>query len=84
MACILKISHHKSMEALCWHGNHMANTISHKPFPLYTCSLITIGRLTLEIYFFKIQMDDEDSDDNTYQRGQTITILKPRLMLRII
>ena len=22
-------------------------------------------------------MDDEDNDDNTYQRGQTITILKP-------
>ena len=55
-----------------------------QPFPLYTCSLITIGRLTLEIYFFKMLMDDEDSDDNTYQRGQTITILKPRLSLRVI
>ena len=26
-------------------------------------------------------MDDKDNDDNTYQRGQTITILKPRLSL---
>ena len=29
-------------------------------------------------------MDDEDNDDNTYVRGQTITILKPRLSLLII
>ena len=29
-------------------------------------------------------MDDEDNDDNTCERGQTITILKPRLSLRII
>ena len=28
-------------------------------------------------------MDDEDDDDNTYERGQIITILKPRLSLRI-
>ena len=54
------------------------------PCSLYTCSLITIGRLTLEIYFFKINLDDEGNDDNTYQRGQTIAILKPRLSLQII
>ena len=29
-------------------------------------------------------MDDDDNDDNTYQRGQSIMILKPRLNLRII
>ena len=29
-------------------------------------------------------MDDEDNDDNAYQRGQTITILKTRLSLRIV
>ena len=29
-------------------------------------------------------MDDEDKDDNTYQRGQTITILKLRLSLQVI
>ena len=50
---------------------------------LHTWSLITIGRLTLEIYFFKMQMDDND-DENTYEIGQTITILKPPLSLRVI
>ena len=29
-------------------------------------------------------MDHEDDDGNTDERGQTITILKPRLSLRII
>ena len=29
-------------------------------------------------------MDDEFIDENTYQRCQTITILKPRFSLRII
>ena len=29
-------------------------------------------------------MDDDDNDDNAYQRGQTITILKLRLILPII
>ena len=29
-------------------------------------------------------MDDEVEEDNTSQKGQTITILKPRLSLRII
>ena len=28
-------------------------------------------------------MDDEDNDDNTHQRGQTIIILKPRLSPRV-
>ena len=27
---------------------------------------------------------DNDDDDNTYELGQTITILKPRLSLRVI
>ena len=30
-----------------------------------------------------MQMDDND-DDNTYEKGQTITILKPPLSLRVI
>ena len=61
------------------------------PIQLTTCVAFPIThiefdynwRLTLEIFFFKMQMDDDD-DDNTYEIGQTITILKPRLCLRVI
>ena len=41
------------------------------------CSLVTTGRLTLEN-----SNGDEDNDDKTCERGQTIAILK--LSLRII
>ena len=43
------------------------------------CSLITTGRLALEN-----SNGDKDNDDKTCERGQTITILKPRFSLRII
>ena len=41
-------------------------------FPLYTWSLITIGRLTLEIYFFKIYIDDDDIDTQDYCHAKAL------------
>ena len=46
---------------------------------MMTCSLVTTGRLTLEN-----SNGDEDNDDKTCERGQTIAILKPRFSLWII